>query len=266
LFESNAIASYVSNQALRGGSVEINQALVKQYIDFAENEILPAACAWTYPTLGFKQYNKQETENAQKHIQKCLTLLNDLLLTRTFLVGERVTLADITLCCNLLTLYVQVLDPKFREPYGNVNRWFLTCVNQPNFKKVLGEVPLCTKMAVFDNAKYQEIHGKAQKKGKEPKKEQPKKKEQPPKEPAATDAPEEAPKPKKIDYFADVPKSLCLNMIMANSFWILGRKCIQTTKQKYPTLGCGKTLMITPTAFGSVNSSIEKNMQQSFLR
>lgn len=44
----------------------------------------------------------------------------------------------------------QVLDPSVRAPYVNVNRWFLTCVNQPQFKAVLGEVELCTKMATFD--------------------------------------------------------------------------------------------------------------------
>merc|ERR1712080_331077 len=57
---------------------------------------------WVYPTLGFKQYNKQDTEKAQTHLKKCLTLLNGFLETRTFLVGERVTLADITLACNMM--------------------------------------------------------------------------------------------------------------------------------------------------------------------
>merc|ERR1712212_555136 len=83
-----------------------------------------------------------------------------------FLVGERVTLADISLCCDLVMLYQQVLDPKFREPYGNLNRWFVTCINQPEFKKLLGDIKLCETMAQFDNKKYQEYHPKDQKKGK----------------------------------------------------------------------------------------------------
>lgn len=45
---------------------------------------------------------------------------------------------------------IQVLEPSFRQAYGNVNRWFLTCINQPQFKAVLGEVKLCEKMAQFD--------------------------------------------------------------------------------------------------------------------
>ena len=42
------------------------------------------------------------------------------------------------------------MDPTFRGPYANVNRWFVTIVNQPQFKKVIGEVKLCTTMAKFD--------------------------------------------------------------------------------------------------------------------
>ena len=83
-------------------------------------EILPSACTWVYPTLGFTQYNKADTEKAQAHLKKCLTVLNKFLATRTFLVGERVTLADIGLTCNMLMLYAQVMDPKFREPFGNI--------------------------------------------------------------------------------------------------------------------------------------------------
>ena len=42
----------VANDKLRGGADLTNQALVQQYINFADNEILPAVCAWVFPTLG----------------------------------------------------------------------------------------------------------------------------------------------------------------------------------------------------------------------
>jgi len=50
----------------------------------------------------------------------------------------------------LCTFCPQVLEPSFRQPYPNVTRWFLTCVNQPQFKAVLGDLKLCEKMAQFD--------------------------------------------------------------------------------------------------------------------
>jgi len=200
LSETNAIAGYVANEQLLGGASAINQALVQQYISFADNEITPSACTWTFPTLGFRQYNKQDTEKSMNHIKSCLSLLNNLLDTRTFLVGERVTLADISVSCSLIVLYAQVLDPKFRQPYGNVNRWFTTCVNQPIFKKIIGDVTMCTKMATFNAAKYNDLHPKDNKKAtKDAKSPKPKKEEPQVVVPAA-------PKEKK-DPFADVPKS-----------------------------------------------------------
>merc|ERR1712079_425820 len=93
-------------------------------------------------------------------IKKCMTVLNNAFLTRTFLVGERVTLADIAVCSNLVMLYQQVMEPSFRAPFGNVNRWFMTVINQPQCKKVLGEVKLCERMATFDSKKYFALHPK----------------------------------------------------------------------------------------------------------
>ena len=37
---------------------------------------------------------------------------------------------------------VNDMDAEFRKPYPHVWRWFLTCVNQPQFKDVLGNVVL----------------------------------------------------------------------------------------------------------------------------
>jgi len=58
LFKSNAIASYVASDALRGAS-QVDAASVQQWVEFAESDILPAACTWTFPCLGLMQFNKQ---------------------------------------------------------------------------------------------------------------------------------------------------------------------------------------------------------------
>lgn len=39
-----------------------------------------------------------------------------------------------------------MLEPPDRTVLTNVTRWFLTCINQPQFLKVLGKVTLCEKM------------------------------------------------------------------------------------------------------------------------
>ncbi|XP_059139491.1 elongation factor 1-gamma-like [Physella acuta] len=211
LTESNAIAYYVSSSQLHGENSK-DAALIQQWISFSDNEVLPAACTWVFPCLGITQFNKQDTDRAKDQIKRVLTLLNDHLLTRTFVVGERVTLADISLVCNLQALYEQVLDPEFRKPYQNVNRWFTTATNQPQFKKILGEVKLATKMATFDAKKYQELHGGAtggsgdsKKKEKKPAQPPQPKKEKPAPKPEPENEDDE-PKSESKDPFSVFPK------------------------------------------------------------
>jgi len=209
LTESNAIAYYVANDELRGGSDAKARAQVMQWMCWADNEVLPAACNWVFPTLGIMQFNKTQTERSKEDIKAALNLLNDHLLTKTFLVGERISLADVAVACVMLTLYKQVLDPNFRKPFGNVTRWFNTVVNQPNFKAVSGVVELCTKMAEFDSKKFAEFSGKGdnkkEKKEKAPKQEAKKpekKKEEKKAEPEELAAPVE----KKPCPFEKMPK------------------------------------------------------------
>merc|ERR1711970_491822 len=211
LTESNAIAYYVANDELRGGSDAATRAQVVQWMCMADNEILPASCTWVFPTMGIMQFNKNATDRAKEDIKAAMKTLNDHLLTRTFLVGERVTLADIAVACTLVNLYKQVLDPNFRKPFLNVTRWFTTVINQPNAKAVIGSFTLCSKMAEFDAKKFAEFSGKAggdkkEKGGKAPKsekKKEPEKKKEEKKEEPADDIPAE---PKKKDPFESMPK------------------------------------------------------------
>merc|ERR1712002_278227 len=208
LNNSNSIAHYVGNDATRGGA---NEAMVLNWISFADDVLEPAACTWVYPTLGMYQYNKQNTEKAREDVKKALTVMNDHLKTKTFLVGERISQADISVACTLVMLYQHVMDASFRGAFANVNRWFNTCVNQAQFKKVLGDVKMCTKMAQFDAKKYNEIFGKG-KKDAAPKKQEKKAQakgagDSKPKIVTAAEAAAAAPAPKKVDPWADAPEA-----------------------------------------------------------
>lgn len=43
-------------------------------------------------------------------------------------------------------LSFKVLEPSDRKVLTNLTRWFTTCINQPQFLKVLGKIALCEKM------------------------------------------------------------------------------------------------------------------------
>ncbi|OQR77597.1 elongation factor 1-gamma-like [Tropilaelaps mercedesae] len=208
--ESNAISYYVASADLRG-KTDVDKVQVVQWMSFADNEIVPPATRWTYPCLGIMPQNKQTDAKAQTEIKAILAYLNKTLLPKTFLVGERLSLADIAVFSALLPLYKLVLDPSFRKPYTNVNRWFETILNQPNVKSVLGEVKLCEKMAQFDAKTYAEIQGNlgaAAKKDKGNKKEEKKEKPASAKKKPANDSEPDEPiaAPPKKDPFDQFPK------------------------------------------------------------
>ncbi|KAL4705782.1 hypothetical protein ACJJTC_016376 [Scirpophaga incertulas] len=205
LTESNAIAYYVANEQLRGGaSGSVEAARVLQWASWADAELLPAACAWVFPHLGIMQYNKQNVERAKNDLIAALRVLDAHLLTRTFLVTERVTLADIVVFCTLLHAYQHVLDPSVRSSLVNVTRWWMTIAHQPHVKKVVSAPSLCAAPPVYDPKKFQELAPKKEggkKEKKEKKQEPPKKKE----EPEPMDDFEEKPKESK-DPFDAMPK------------------------------------------------------------
>jgi len=152
----NAIAIFLANDALRGSDV-LAKTEIQQWISFADNEILPPACTWVFPCLGIMGFNKQANERAKADLKQALTVLNAHLQTKTFLVGERISLADICCMCNLILPFKWVLDPESRAGFNNVTRWFLTVINQPEAKRIVGEIALCSKAATFDPKAFAEF-------------------------------------------------------------------------------------------------------------
>jgi elongation factor 1-gamma len=199
------------------GKNTVDTALVHQHIFYADSELYPGVATLVYPALGYGQYNKQAAEKAKAQLNTALGYLDNFLSTRTFLVGERVTLADIVVVATLMLLFEHIYEAGDRAPFGNVLRWFNTCINQPQFKKIIPTFELCVKakQAPKDEKKEEkkkEEPKKEEKKKEEPKKEE-KKKEEKKKEEKADEAEEEggdeaaANEPKFVDPLSALPKS-----------------------------------------------------------
>lgn len=195
LFESSAIARYVARirrdtELLGRSFFEAGQ--VDAWVDFASHDVELPATLWVYPILGWSKYNDAVHAKAVEDLHAALATLERHLLSRTFVVGEAVTLADIVLVAALFYPFKLVLDGSVREAYPSVTRWFYTCVNQPAFAAVLGDVPLCHEAlvatggstdaaakavkgaAAAGGAGKAEAKPKAEKKAAEPKAEKPK--------------------------------------------------------------------------------------------
>lgn len=76
----------------------------------------------------------------------------------TYLVGDRLSQADITVFTALYLLFTHVCDEECRNHYPHVVRWYSTIANQPQVMEVVGKVVMCSKEATFDAKKYAELH------------------------------------------------------------------------------------------------------------
>lgn len=110
IFESNAIATYAAsfNADELLGANAVERAQIVQYTQWFENEVVPAASVWLYPIFGYLKYNKEAHNKAVSDVKKFLEVFDKVLATRTFLVGNRVTLADIMAVAAILRLYTLV--------------------------------------------------------------------------------------------------------------------------------------------------------------
>lgn len=157
LVESDAIARYVArmrNDTGLYGKNFFESGQVDAWMDMCSHEVGAAVCPWVFSLLGFYTFNAAVTAKAREDVKKYLQVLENHLLLRTFLVGESITLADIAMASMFVYPMKFLLDSAFRKPYPCVMRWFNTCVNQPEFQAIVGDVPLCDKevLCVGDTA------------------------------------------------------------------------------------------------------------------
>ncbi|KAJ8601449.1 hypothetical protein CTAYLR_005950 [Chrysophaeum taylorii] len=213
IFESNAIARYIAR--LRRdtdlyGRTFYESAVIDSWIDFCGHELELPCTMWVYPIIGYMPFNPTAYAKAKEHVAKALATLDAHLLDKTYVVGESLTLADITIASALVYPAKLAMDPKFRAQFPNVMRWFDLCVHQPQFIAVIGEVALAdAELAPADAPKPPAAppaspgSSKKEKKEKKSKGEEKKKGEDAPKKKAEKPPPEpsdEPPKEKKKDH------------------------------------------------------------------
>ena len=159
-------------------------------MSFANSEVLPTISGWFRPIIGRDPFNKKNVEDSRQGALAALKTLEDHLLVNTYLVGDRLSLADI-FCTGLLARGFQyVLDKKWRQENPNVTRWFETIYNQPIYADVAGKPELVETTPPLQPPKKEQA----------PKKEQPKKEAAKPKKKDVEEEDEDedkpAPKPK----------------------------------------------------------------------
>ncbi|KAK4138597.1 eEF1-gamma domain-containing protein [Trichocladium antarcticum] len=153
-------------------------------MSFFNSEVLPKLGAWFSPLLDKAPYNKKAVDDAEKATAQVVSVIEAHLRDNTFLVGERITLADIFGAGLISRGFEYFFGKQWRQQNPNTSRWFETVSNQPIYSAV------ATKFSLLDAPKLTNVA---------PKKVEQPKKEAAPKPVAAAPAAapaEEAPRPK----------------------------------------------------------------------
>ncbi|KAG4222348.1 hypothetical protein PC116_g29178, partial [Phytophthora cactorum] len=88
------------------------------------------------PLLGLDPYNKKSVEDAAKNSEKVISVVEQHLLHNTYLVGERITLADLFAAGIFSRGFQYFFDKQWRSEHPNVARWYETVYNQPIYADV----------------------------------------------------------------------------------------------------------------------------------
>ncbi|GAA5913134.1 uncharacterized protein JCM6883_006535 [Sporobolomyces salmoneus] len=158
LTECVAIANYVAAQSNAAGLLGSNKedaALVQQWTLWGNSHLIGALGPWILTILR-GPYNKATVESCKQRAQDHLAYLEKHLSSRTFLVGERITIADLFVAISLSFGFAKVLDAEFRATLPNTMRFFNTVINQENVKSIVGQPTLIEKAIVYTPPKKEE--------------------------------------------------------------------------------------------------------------
>jgi len=146
LFESNAIARFVARSngdpARLFGANPVQAAQVDSWITLTSSELSSPLATWIATAESAEEEAVARAKASSSETRKILSALDQHLKNFTFLVGERLTLADVVLATTLLPGLKTVIDERARKPFKSVVRWFKTVVNNPVVAAVLGEVQI----------------------------------------------------------------------------------------------------------------------------
>jgi hypothetical protein len=118
------------------GKTKQDYATILKWLSFANTEVLTPLGGWFRPILGRDPYNKKNVDDASKAALKAVHVFEEHLLTHTYLVGERLTLADLFAASILARGFQYFFDAKFRSENPNVTRWYETIYNTPSYSAV----------------------------------------------------------------------------------------------------------------------------------
>ena len=144
--QSAAIKNYICTKycpELLGQNL-FEKAKVDQWVEFANCEIARSAQALIYPIFGWNKYEKEKADKENGNIKNYLKILNSLLEKNKYILGEKITLADIALFRHLRFFMMFHFPEGMRKSlFPKLTSWFQEIMNTPEAIKAYGRTILC---------------------------------------------------------------------------------------------------------------------------
>ena len=184
LSESRAIENYLAMKYKPEllGENELEKAQVRQWSDFGIFEIGFCAKEIVYPIFGWKPYCKESADKANERLKGFMRTLDAQLKDKEYVMGAKLTLADVCLFRELKYFFQLVFPKGLRDKvYPNVTKWFQKMAETEEVKKVYGKILLCNQPLKPFIQEQKEEKKPEKKQEKKPEK-KPEEGEEPPKE------------------------------------------------------------------------------------
>ena len=184
LSESRAIENYLAMKYKPEllGENELEKAQVRQWSDFGIFEIGFCAKEIVYPIFGWKPYCKESADKANERLKGFMRTLDAQLKDKEYVMGAKLTLADVCLFRELKYFFQLVFPKGLRDKvFPNVTKWFQKMAETEEVKKVYGKILLCNQPLKPFIQEQKEEKKPEKKQEKKPEK-KPEEGEEPPKE------------------------------------------------------------------------------------
>lgn len=144
--ETNAILFYLAKKYKKDllGNNSFENAKINQWIEFATCEINNCQKSIIYPIFGWVEFSKEKSNKDDFKLKEYLLILEKELKNKNYLVGNRLTLADIILFRYLrYFMMLQFPEGKRNNLLPNITKWFENIMNSKEAIKAYGKTILC---------------------------------------------------------------------------------------------------------------------------
>ncbi|KAF5659953.1 elongation factor 1-gamma [Fusarium heterosporum] len=151
LSEAIAVAIYITSQNEKTtllGKTKQDYASILKWMSFFNTEVLNSLVGWFAPLKGDVPYNKKSVDDSSKAALKAFSVVEQHLIRNTYLVGERITLADLFAVAIATRGFQYFFDKEWRAENVAVTRWFETVSAQPIFSEVAEKVEFLETVAL----------------------------------------------------------------------------------------------------------------------